>query len=122
MADPGRGVCLAFVSKLNVFLSKLSAGCHLLHKYSEGDGNMQSPKGVEFGGLGPALSRSGWYFINDMAQGLRLVFFFVWILSAFLPHPSSASRNTSPATVHDSTPSFFLCQGSMGLSWEGSDR
>ena len=62
MADLGRGVCLASVSKLNVFLSKLSAGCHLLHKYSEGDGNMQSPKGVGFGGLGPALSKSGWYF------------------------------------------------------------
>lgn len=40
MADLGRGVCLASVSKLNVFLSKLSAGCHLLHKYSEEDGNM----------------------------------------------------------------------------------
>lgn len=50
MADLGRGVCLAFVSKLNVFLSKLSSGCHFLHKYSEGERNMQSPKGMaEFG-------------------------------------------------------------------------
>lgn len=69
MADLGMGISLASVSKLNVFLSKLSAGCHLLHKYSEGDRNMQSPKGVGFGRLGPALSKRGWYFINEMAQG-----------------------------------------------------
>lgn len=122
MADLGRGVCLAFVSKLNVFLSELSAGCHLLHKYSEGDRNMQSPKGVEFGGLGPVVSKSGWYFINEMAQGLGLVFFYIWILSAFIPHPSSASRNTNPVTVHHSMSSFFLSQGNLVLPWEDRER
>lgn len=70
------------------------------------------------GGWAQLCQKVGGIFINEMAQGLCLVFLYVWILSAFIPHPSSASRNTVLVTVHHSMSSFFLCQGNMVLPWE----
>lgn len=47
----GGGNCRPALSKLDVFLSKLSAGCHCLLKYSE---EMRAPRGRSEG-LDPAL-------------------------------------------------------------------
>lgn len=72
------------------------------------------------GGWAQLCQKVGGIFINKMAQGLW--FSSIWNLSAFILHPSSASRNTVPVTVHHFMSSFFLCQGSMVLPWEERER
>lgn len=122
MADLGRGVCLTFVSKLNVFLSKLSSGCHFLHKYSEKDRSIQSPEQVELGRWGPVLSKSGWYFTNEMAKGLCLVFCYIWrILPSFF-NPLQLLETlalSSPVRVCLPMSHFFLRQGRVVLPMGG---
>lgn len=67
------------------------------------------------------MSKSGWYFTNEMAKGLCLVFCYIWILPSFLNPPQlpGTLALASPATAYLPMSHFFLRQGRVVLPMGG---
>lgn len=108
------------MSKLDVFLSKLSAGYYCLLKYSKEVGTYRAPRG-RFWGTGPSFQKCGWNFINKMTLSL-LLFSDPPLDSAFILYPWSASRKSCLEIL------LLVPRTQMGvdflhlfLSWAGGD-